>query len=840
MSKSSPITRREFLRNAELGAAGVATMAVLAACSNGPAPATPEAAVTEENSTCAESKERYLPGTYTSTQSTGFATVVLSCDFTSNDLTGVRYEVTETSESDMFPQVADAAKEYEDRIVAAGSTINVDGISGATLCTTAIKDGVNNCFVQAMGIPAAAPVAAAASELNPQDETYDTATTDFAALFSPIQVGHMALRNRIVKSAAGSDTQGRTDTEVSQNAMDYYGRFADGGAALILQESGTLGSIGFSLGGDPAVYEAGKASVQKMADRVHQAGAYIGYQVGVGSPIEPVKVNEYTVEDIQTMVKQIGEIALRLKECGYDCIEVKGATTDGLNAFFTRRQNQREDDYGPQSFENRSRFFVEILNEIRANCGDDFSILTLINGVEENDTLLGQNDQYLTIEEAQEFAKILETAGADLVQIRMGTPGQEITCWAPDSSHVGKKMDGATGSGTLYDFSYNFGGMLDGSHSGAGAFIPAVKAIKSVVSIPVGCAGYMDPRTAPDLINNAIQNGDIDLVFMNRPLTVDPQLPNKLQAGKRDEIAPCTRCLHCHGKPYGEAETCRVNATTQFAYTEEMPEGFELIPAETVKNVMVIGGGPAGMEAARIAAERGHTVTLYDENPALGGMLTFAAAVKGPHERIEDLLAYLVHQQELKGVTVVTGQKVDIDFVKAQNPDAVVVAVGGLRDSKLTGDNIVPMNDVLGGEIGEKVIILGAGLQATDLAIHLLTLGKKIQMVHGGTEAEIAKEQSFWVRKFIRPHLFAHGVKVWNGAAVKGITDGGLAITMDNGLEKTLEYDTIIECYDMLPNTTLTDAIASAGYEVYSAGDCAEGFNIQRAIHAGNISARKI
>lgn len=846
MSKPASISRREFLKNAEIGAVGVATMSVLSACA--PTVETPAAnatAIPTKNPVSSpedtQAKKRYLAGTYTSTQNTGYATADISCVFDSSDLKSVSYSVTQTSASDMFPKIADAAKEYEERIVAAGSPVNVDGIASATLCTKAIKDGVDNCITQALGIALPAPAAAVVSdELNPQDETYSNNTTDFAAIFSPIQVGHMNLRNRIVKSAAGSDTQAK-EKELSPNALDYYSRFAEGGAALVLLEAGTLGSLGFALGADEAVYNAAKASVQKLTDRVHKAGAFIGFQLGIGSPIDPPnKVNEYKTEEIKTMVKQFGVVGKRLEECGFDCGELKGATTDGLNAFLTRRQNQRKDEYGPESFESRSRFFVEILKEIRANVSDNFTLMTLINGVEENDAQIGQNDKFLTVEEAQQYAQILEAAGAASIQLRVGTPGQEITCWAPDSSHVGKKMDGATGYGTLYDYSSHYEGKLDGYHSGVGAFIPLAKAIKSVVKIPVGCAGYMDPRAAPDLINNAVKNGDIDLVFMNRPLTVDPELPNKLKAGKRDEVAPCTKCLHCHGKPYGEAETCRVNATTQFAYTEEMPEGYALLPAKTVKNVMVIGGGPAGMEAARIAAERGHKVTLYDENSALGGMLPFASAVKGPHEHIDDLTAYLVHQQELKGVTVVTGKKVDVDFVKSQKPDAVVVAVGGLRDSKLSGDKIVAMNDVLGGKIGDKVIILGAGLQATDLAIHLLSEHKKVQMVHGGKDVDVAKEQSFWTRRFVRPHLYAHGVKVWNGASVDKIVDGGLSITTDSGLKKTLEFDTIVECYDMLPNTSLFDALKSAGFEVYSAGDCAEGYNIQRAIHAGNMAARKI
>lgn len=684
--------------------------------------------------------------------------------------------------------------------------------------------------------------AAVSLERNPQDEDYTTFTTDFSAIFSPLQVGSMTLRNRIAKPAAGSDTGDRNLLGISQNTLDYYGRMADGGAALILLETGILRSLGFdpnSLGNlkleNP---EDGIELARPLAERVHAGGAYIGYQISFGGPMGEPAVNDLSLGEIKQFVQDSAACAARLQEAGYDCIEIKAATADGLNAFLTRRQNRREDEYGPQSFENRARFLTEMIQAIKAECGKDFNVLMLINAMEENDKELGQNDKYITIEEAKAFAQLLEAAGADLIQVRTGLPGMEITCWAPDANHAAYKANGLTGYGTQFDYSAHFGGMLDGSHSGLGAFIPAASAIKSVVGIPVGCAGYMDPRTAPDMMNDAVESGDIDLLFMNRPLTVDPELPNKLQVGLRDEVAPCTRCLHCHCTPLGfPQESCRVNATTQYAYKEAMPEGYDLIPAETVKNVMVVGGGPAGMEAARIAAERGHMVTLYEAKAFLGGTLPFASAIKGKHERLDDLRSYLVRQQELKGVAVVTEQLVDADFVAAQNPDAVILALGGLRDIRFTGT--VNVDDILSAEVGERVVILGAGAQAVDLAVYLLAQGKKIQMVHGGTASEVDKEQSPWFQLLIPPHLYAQGVKIWNETEALEIVDDGLVIKTDAGLEKTLECDTVIECHDMLPNADLYEAIKDK-YEVYAVGDCDAPFNIQQAIHNANLAARKI
>lgn len=687
--------------------------------------------------------------------------------------------------------------------------------------------------------PAAVP---AWTQMNPQDESYDTYTTDYAAIFSPIQVGPMTLKNRIVKSSAGSDTLPRDAVEMSQNTLDYYGRFADGGAALVIVEDGVTSGFGMNPSGKLRVDtpEQGIEVCRVLADRVHQGGAYIGTQLGIGSPLDPGDANAYTVDELHTLVQQYGECCARLKAAGFDCVEIKGATTDGLNQFVTRRYNQREDEYGAQTEENRVRFFTEIIASIREACGDDFGILTLINAVEENDVVPGDNDKYILIEESQFLAKSLVDAGADLVQVRVATAGRdtaghEANCWATDTNHCCYLAHGTTGFGDQFDYSSHFEGLQDGAHSGVGAFIPMAAKIKEVVDVPVGCASYMDPRTAPDLINDAVASGKVDVVFMNRPLTVDPELPNKLQQGRRDEVAPCTRCFHCHAKPYGEAEFCRVNPTTQFAYTDEFPEGYDLTPAETPENVLVVGGGVAGMEAAFTAAQRGHHVTLCEKNGYLGGMLQFAEAVKGGHERLSDLEAYMERQLELNGVDVRTGTEVTADNVADFAPDAVIVAVGGARTARYP--EALGMDSFAGAQIGQDVVILGANLQATDLAQYLIAQGKKVTLVNEKTADDVDAEQSRWERVYVRAHLYAHGVKSWNEVAIDEVGAGSVTFTLPTGYQKTLACDTVIECLDMQPSTELLDALTAAGYNAQPAG-CDAPKNIQSAIHAGYKVAR--
>lgn len=717
---------------------------------------------------------------------------------------------------------------------AAALTLTGLGISKGNLATEAAAE-------EAVPVSAAsaASVVPTWTELNPQDESYDTYTSDLAELFSPIQVGTMSLKNRIVKSAAGSDTLPRTADAMSQNALDYYGRIADGGTALIVLEDSTVAGFGlnpFYAMKTPTV-EDGIAEAKKVVDRVHAGGAYIATQLGIGTPLQPGDANAYTTEEIQEMIKNFGICAQRTKEAGFDAIEIKGATTDGLNQFVTRRYNQREDEYGAQTEENRVRFFKEIIQEIRSACGDDFNILVLINAMEENDQELGNSGKFIKIEESQYLAKVLEDAGADLVQVRVATGGQEANCWATDTNHCVYSAHGTTGYGTQFDYSKHWDGLIDGAHSGVGAFIPLAAKIKEVVSVPVGCASVMDPRLAPDLINNAIKDGKVDLCFINRALTVDPELPRKLQEGRRDEIAPCTHCFHCHGKPYGEAEYCRVNATTQYAYTDEMPDGYELVPTDSPKNVMVIGGGVAGMEAARIAALRGHKVSIYEKNAYMGGMLMFADYVKGPHERLTDLQKYLERQLEITGVDVFKGSAVSVDTVKEVNPDVVIAAVGGNRETRLSGANVIDMDHYIGAKIGENVVILGGNLQATDIAQNLIAQGKTVTIIADRPEDQVDIEQSRHVRLYVKNHLYAHGVRIYGDSSIKTITDDSVTFVYGNGKERTIPADTIIECYDMIPNTDLAEEIKAAGYEVICAG-CDNPVNIQKSIHAGHMASR--
>ncbi len=783
-------------------------------------------------------------------QTTPYATVEVTCTFTENALTEVSYEVLKTSQADYFTPFANPLKSYCERIVEAGTTEGVDGVTGASLSSNAIREGVNACKVQALGLTI--PTGAKAPVLNPQEEGFTSFDGDLAEVLSPIQLGGMTIENRVVKSAGSPSPWADVDGSKHASFRELYGTMSQNGVGLILLAGGAIRNNGILPDGlEVEDLDAALADAAELVAIVHEGGAKLGYQMcfgGLAPTVPDSVINETPVEDLDAYIERVGTSAARAKSVGFDCIEIKGASADALNGFLTRRINKREDDYGPQSIENRTRLFRRMIEKIKEVNGADFPVGALINGVEENDLYLGDNELFITIEEAKEIAKALVEAGADWIQLRVGATGQEMNIWAPDVQHVVKDANGLTGYGTFFDYSQHFEGMLDGSHSGFASFLPMVKAIKEAVDVPVGCAAYMDLRVGPDYLNDAITRGDLDLVFMNRPLNCDPELVQKLAEHRREDVIPCMKCMHCHdsnstGKRY--PSTCRMNPNTNHSFTEVMPEGGKPLPAETPRKVMVIGAGPAGMEAARVAAERGHSVSLYDNSDKLGGLLLFARGVKGDHEHFDDYLTYMAHQLDKNGVDIHLFKRVDAALVKEENPDAVIVAVGGKRVSKLSGTDATPVftpEQAFGGEskLGDTVAILGAGVQAVDFAAYLATLGKKIVMIHSDAAVDIDKGQSGWFKKYILPYLQAKGTRIWSSAEILGLEDGGVKFVTEAGYEKTVKVDSVVEFYNMVPNTELADELTAAGFEVHTVGDCADPHNIQRAVLSGNLTARKI
>lgn len=373
------------------------------------------------------------------------------------------------------------------------------------------------------------------------------------------------------------------------------------------------------------------------------------------------------------------------------------------------------------------------------------------------------------------------------------------------------------------------------------------------MGIPVGVVGSMDPRMAPDLVDGAIRDGKIDFILVTRSLLADPQMPNKLREGRRDECAPCTHCMTCFVAPYdfGVPMYCRVNPAISRAYTQDMPEGYDPSPAETPLDVLVVGGGPAGMEAARIAAQRGHRVTLYEKNPELGGLMDLLARIKGGHEKVGAHKEWLVGQLALYGVQVVTGCEVTADLVASEAPDAVVVATGGsvslpdvpgiedagaltvasLQEAQLAGQAV---------EVGERVVIVGAQFQACTLALSLVRQGKTVTMLNPGPQGEFFMNAPTWPRMMGKKWLLSKGMRIFHNCTFEQVENGMVTFQTEYGTTDSISFDTLVVATPLSSDRTLFDEVGATCGQVWAVGDCYSPSTIANATARANIVARRI
>ena len=688
------------------------------------------------------------------------------------------------------------------------------------------------------------------ASVNPQRSDYRGATKELSTLFSPWKLGKLELGNRICKSAAGSATylNGLTD-----ELFEYYLNFAKGGVQMIWMENVAALEPSPETG---QITDEALEFGQRLTSALAEYGAHLGYQwapFGVD-----VSEETMTVDQIHAIQDSGVAIAQGLQTMGFDAIEMNAAGFNQGEKFLSRYHNTRTDEYGAGSIENRARFVTEWIGKVKEACGADFPVQILIDCIEDNDnldnnatlmnldnTVTRPRNKVTTLEEGIALAKCFEAAGADSMHLRLGPLNNHPCQFGSDLYFILNGIEGATGYGTQYDFSKHWQGQLIGDTSGAGMLLNVVKRYKEELSIPCGTVTYMDPAHAPDFFEDALEQGMADFYMMTRPLTVDTEYVNKLREGRIDEIAPCTRCLHCHigGNQQNRDEGyCRVNALTQRVMTPNGPATYQLPPAETVKKVMVVGAGPAGMEAARIAAQRGHDVTLYEKTGVMGGLLPFASAVKGPHENLDDLNAYLQRQCELAGVHVVLGTEVDADLVAAEAPDALVLACGGSRVDlgfDDAGFAVVPIEEFMFTEMGPNVVVYGSNAQAFDTALWLTVHKKHVTMVTPSSVNELDKQQSQHAMRFMTSALYALGLQVYTGCEIVEAADGQLTVhSSEAGVDYTLPCDALVNAADMVPNTGLLDEVQVA--ETYAIGDCAEPFNIALAIRGGNDAGRAL
>ncbi len=458
-----------------------------------------------------------------------------------------------------------------------------------------------------------------------------TTSARFRKLLEPMRLKKLKLKNRIVKPG---QRLGFIDKEghVTQQDIDFYEALAKGGVGLIVVDHAFVDPVGAKIRQASIADDKYIPSMAKLAAVIHKHACPVFLQInhvgqehdirasGVAQPLGPSALTqedmhrifplsekthnlprELTITEIKAIVVKFAEAAVRAEKAGFDGVEIHGAHTYLLACFLTRLWNRRDDEYGNQSLENRSRFGVEVLRAVKERVGKDFVVGIRMNGGEYG------IDSGTTAAEGRQIAKMFETAGADYIHVSVYGYAEYNRLVVPEQVFFPEPPG-------------PFSSELDGSKNGAGALAPLAAGVKEVVSVPVIAVGRLDPSIGEWMLRKHMA----DAIAMGRRLLADPELPNKLAAGKYKDIAPCTGCITCQERSLGGLDvTCRINA----ALGKERE--YEMTPSKNKKKVIVVGGGPAGMEAARVAALRGHEVTLYEKASRLGGLLSLAALIKG-------------------------------------------------------------------------------------------------------------------------------------------------------------------------------------------------------------------
>jgi 2-enoate reductase len=643
-------------------------------------------------------------------------------------------------------------------------------------------------------------------------------------LFEPGKIGSLSLKNRIVMAAMGASGLTTVDGSLTPRAIDYYVARAKGGTGLI-----TTGShhVAPDLDSEDSSFIArvdklGHFSrLNELAEAIHDYRAKLVVQLATGfgrvafpkhlGTKRPVAVSvlpyhfdrnvmsrEITIEEIERLLKALESAAGMLKSAGVDGVEIHAHAGYLIDEFMTPIWNKRTDEYGGD-IEGRMRFPREVIEAVKRGAGADFPVIYRY-------ALTHYLEGGREIDEGLEIARRLEAAGADALHIDAGCYETPYWSFPPTFQPPGCEIDLA-------------------------------EMTKKVVKIPVIAVGKLG---YPDLAERVLQEGKADFIALARPLLADPEWPNKVKQGNLEDIRPCIGDNECTMRvPAGKYVSCTVNPTTG------MEREFAIKPAEKKKSVLVVGGGPGGMEAARIAALRQHKVILWEKGDELGGNLIPASAhvAKSDYRR---LIEYLSTQIKKLGVNVELGKEATPELIQEAGPDAVIIATGStVLIPDIPGvqkENVVTAVDSLLGKraVGESVVVAGGGLIGCETALYLAEKGKKVSVVELLKRVMRRDAVPGSNRTYLEKLLREAGVKILTGVRVIEVTDDGVIIADNDGKQSTLKADTVVLAMGMSPNNGLFESLEDKIPEVYAIGDCVEPRRVLAAIWEGFRTARLI
>jgi 2,4-dienoyl-CoA reductase-like NADH-dependent reductase (Old Yellow Enzyme family)/thioredoxin reductase len=641
----------------------------------------------------------------------------------------------------------------------------------------------------------------------------------FPHLFQPIRVGNLESKNRLLMSAMsinfGVDEKGH----VTEQLIQYLVTRAKGGVGMMLVGGGGVHPTGVELPHLPALWEDDCIpALKKLVQAVKVHNVRIGMQLMHGGrqsyhdhKVAPSAIpapalakgtpRELRLDEIPGVVAAFGDAARRCKAAGFDFIEIHGAHGYLINQFLAPNSNKRTDIYGG-SFENRTRFMLEVLRDIRTQCGSDFTIGMRMNGEDYIDDGWG-------LEEAVRLAPLLEENGADYLHVSGGVYGsRQLT--------------------------------IPSMYVEQGCFIHLAQEVKKRVSIPVVAVGRIK---SPDMADGILDTHKADIVALGRSLLADPQWPNKVRNGWVRTIRPCVGCcLGCiHAVFQLEPGGCVVNPDVGREYL--LSDGNEKTAAP--KTCLVVGAGPGGLAAARMLALRGHAVTVCDQQDQVGGALRLASRPPGRSE-LMDILNYFTEELSRLKVDVRLNSAVSEELLQALCPDEVILATGSLPDMPMikglyqTGLKVWTVTELLSGTInaGARVLVWGGNQAALVLADDLATKGNNVTVLN--RKAHFAEEMSSNDRYYLRERLKRGGVTLYKNVQIQAFIGDGVRFRTGDEVLELGGFESVVLADTFVSLREAANLLKRHPAPVHFIGDAKQPRHLMYAISEGEEVGRAL